>query len=68
VTAIVTAVMASKGLPPALVAISDGPDSVLASGFTSGIRTAYFVTGSLVLVGIALSFFKGDRAANTDGV
>ena len=67
VTAIVTAVMASKGLPPALVTISDGPDSVLASGFTSGIRTAYFITGSLVLVGIALSFFKGDRAASTDG-
>jgi MFS family permease len=68
VTAIVTAVMASNGLPPALVAISDGPDSLLASGFTSGIRTAYFVTGSLVLVGIALSFIKGDRAASTDGV
>ena len=66
VTAIVTAVMASKGLPPTLAAVSDSPDSKVASGFTSGLQTAYFVMGSLVLVGIALSFFKGDREPTTE--
>ena len=55
-TAIVTATMSSQGYPPSLGAISEAQDA-----FTSGLRTAFLVMGVLLIVGIVISFLKGER-------
>ncbi len=54
-TAIVTATMASMGYQPSLDAVSEvGSEGVLGA-FTSGLRTAYWVMGGLVLAAVGLS-------------
>ena len=59
--AMVTAVMASMGHPPTLQAVVDatGKDAEVISAFTSGLRTAYLVMGSLLLAGMVVSYLKG---------
>ena len=61
--AMVTAVMASTGHPPTLQAVVDatGRDTEVIGAFTSGLRTAYLVMGSLILVGMVVSYLKGSR-------
>ena len=60
-TAIVTAIMASKGFPPSLEAVSDATDVGVFGAFTSGIRVVAIAMGSIMLVGIVLSYLKGGR-------
>lgn len=70
-TAIVTATMASKGYPPSLAAISEHTGPGLPAAFVSGLRAAYLAAGSVVLLGIVVSFLKGRRikeAARTPSV
>ena len=62
-TAIVAAIMASQGYPPSLDAVSEAPDA-----FTSGLRTALLVMGSLMLVGVVLSAFKGTRLTEESAI
>ena len=59
-TAIVTATMSSQGYPPSLGAISEAQDA-----FTSGMRTAFLVMGVLLVVGIVISFLKGERVQDS---
>ena len=59
VTAIVTASMASAGYEPSLSAVSDEAGQGVVRAFTSGLRVAYLAMGSLVVVGVAMSWFKG---------
>ncbi len=61
--AMVTAVMASMGHPPTLQAVVDatGRDTEVIGAFTSGLRTVYLVMGSLILVGMVVSYLKGSR-------
>ena len=58
-TSIVAAWMGSKGFEPSLEAVSTGADE--AEAFVAGLHLAWLVLGSLLLVGIFISFFKGDR-------
>ncbi|MCI0439920.1 MAG: MFS transporter [Chloroflexi bacterium] len=58
-TAIVTAVMASQGFPPSLSEVSREAGAGLLSAFTDGLRIAYMIIATLVLVGAVLSVFKG---------
>ena len=60
-TAIVVATMASMGYPPTLAAVSDGGDAGVFEAFTSGMRVAFLTMGSLILVGVVISFMRGDR-------
>ena len=55
-TAIVTAIMASKGYLPSLDAVSDAPGA-----FASGLRVAFLAMGGTALMGMAISFLKGER-------
>ena len=68
-TAIVTAIMASMGHPPTLQAVVDaaGSDTDVIGAFTSGLRTAYLVMGSLLLAGMVVSYLKGSRTRETPG-
>ena len=59
--AVVTAVMASMGHPPSLGAVSDATNTGVFQAFTSGLRTTYLVMGSLLLVGVLASVFKGGQ-------
>ena len=61
-TAIVTATMASMGFPATLAAVEDGATGELFHAFTSGLRIAFLAMGSLVAVGIVVSFMKGGKA------
>ena len=61
-TAIVVATMASMNVEPKLEAVSAGGRPEIAHAFVSGLRTAFFVLGSVVVVGIIVSFLKGERA------
>ena len=61
-TAIVIATMASMGFPPTLAAVEEGASAGLFDSFTSGLRIAYLAMGSLVAVGIVVSFMKGGKA------
>ena len=61
-TAIVTGVMASMGYLPSLAEVSDTGDRGLLSAFTSGLSTSFLWMSSLVVVGAALSAFKGARS------
>ena len=65
-TAIVTATMASMGHAPTLAAISETPGPGLLEAFAAGLRTAYLAAGSLVVVGIVVSFFKGGKLIETE--
>ena len=60
-TAIVTATMASMGHPPSLAAVSDATDRGIFEAFTAGIRMVSYAMGSLVLVGVVLSYLKGPQ-------
>ncbi len=60
-TAIVTAVMASKGFPPSLEAVSDATDEGVFVAFTSGIQVVAIAMGSVMLLGVVLSYLKGAR-------
>jgi hypothetical protein len=53
--------MASKGFPPSLEAVSDATDVGVFGAFTSGIRVVAIAMGSIMLVGIVLSYLKGGR-------
>ena len=64
-TAIVTATMASMGYLPTLAAVSDGGDAGVFEAFTSGMRVAFLTMGSLILVGIVISFMRGGRVPET---
>lgn len=61
VTVVVTAVMASMGFAPSLAAVSDAGGGGVLAAFTSGLRIAYLITGSLVLLGMLLSLAKGGK-------
>ena len=62
VTAIVTATMASMGFPPTLAGVEEGASAGLSHSFTSGLRIAFLAMGSLVAVGIGISYMKGGKA------
>ena len=66
-TAIVTATMSSMGFAPSLSAVSGVGSTGVFQAFTSGLRTAYLVMGSLVLVAVAISFFNGQRRKERSG-
>ena len=61
-TAIVTATMASMGFPPTLAAVEEGASGGLFHSFTAGLRIAYLAMGSLMAVGVVVSFMKGGKA------
>jgi MFS family permease len=65
-TAIVTAVMASEGLPPSLSAVADGDVEVLGA-FTSGATAAYAIAAALVLGAAGLSALSGGRPTRERG-
>ena len=60
-TSIVAATMGSMGFEPSLEAVSTGAGTGEAGAFVSGLHRSYLVLGSLLLVGIFISFFKGER-------
>ena len=62
-TTILTATMASMGYGPDLGDVRSAEDAGVLDAFVSGLRLLYTVMGSLLLVGIAGSFFKGARSA-----
>ena len=64
-TAIVTATMTSMGYAPTLAAVSDGGDAGVFEAFTSGMRVAFLTMGSLILVGVVVSFMRGNRVPET---
>jgi MFS family permease len=61
-TAIVTATMGYMGFEPSLEAVSsgDGGEGVIGA-FVSGLRNAYLAMLGLLVVGLAVSTFKGER-------
>ena len=67
-TTIVVATMASMGFEPRLEAVSAEGGVEVAHAFVSGLRTTFMVLGSLVVVGMALSFLKGERAKEVPSV
>ena len=60
-TAIVTSTMASMGFPATLAAVSETDAAGIFSAFTSGVRVACLVLGSILFLGIAASMLKGGR-------
>jgi EmrB/QacA subfamily drug resistance transporter len=60
-TAIVTGVMAAKGFPPTLEAVSDTHGRGVLGAFASGLRVVYLAFAFVVVVGAILSFLKGER-------
>ena len=60
-TAIVTATMASMGFPATLGAVSEADAAGIFGAFTSGIRLAFLIMGSVLFLGIAASMLKGGR-------
>lgn len=61
-TAIVTATMASLGFEPSLDAVEEAAQAGIGHAFTVGLRNAVLVMMGLVLIGAALSAFKGQKA------
>jgi len=57
-TAIVTAVMVSRGLPPTLDSASGGAEAHVAQAFTAGMRIAYIIPAALICLGMLLYFFS----------
>ena len=60
-TAIVVATMASMGVEPRLDAVSAEGGREVAQAFVSGLHRSFMIMGILMLVGIMLSYLKGDR-------
>ncbi len=58
-TVMVTTTMATLGHAPTLASVSSGGGEDLLAAFTSGLRVAYIVMGVVVLMGVAVSAFKG---------
>jgi EmrB/QacA subfamily drug resistance transporter len=65
-TAIVTAVMASQGLPPSLSAISETGGTEVIDAFVTGLRIAYRIIGTLVILGIVFSFIRGGTGGTAE--
>jgi len=65
-TAIVAATMASSGFEPSLDAVSDGAAGV-SDAFVDGLHNVFLVFGSLLALGVVISFFKGDRIQEPEG-
>ena len=57
-TALVTGVMAFKGYPPSLDAVTDAPGA-----FTSGLQVTFLTMGGAGVLGMVVSFLKGERPA-----
>ena len=57
-TALVTGVMAFKGYPPSLDAVTDAPGA-----FTSGLQVTFLTMGGVAVLGMVVSFLKGERPA-----
>ena len=60
-TAIVTAVMASMGFQPSLAAVSEVGGEEVVGSFVSGMRVAYRIMASVMVVSMVLSFIRGGR-------
>jgi EmrB/QacA subfamily drug resistance transporter len=60
-TTIVTATMVSMGYAPDLGDVRTSEDSGVLSAFVSGLRLLYLIMGSVLLIGVAASFFKGSQ-------
>lgn len=63
-TTIVTATMISLGYVPDLGNVRTSEDAGVLGAFVSGLRTLYLVMGSVLIIGIAASIFKGSQQAN----
>ena len=61
-TAVVVATMASMGFEPSLDAVSVEGGSEVAHAFVSGLHRAFMVFGSILVLGMVISFVKGERA------
>ena len=60
-TAVVTATMSARGLEPRLDQVSVGPGSLVAQAFVTGIHRTCLILGGLLVLGLALSLFRGGR-------
>ena len=60
-TAIVTATMSSMGFSATLAAVSEADAEGISRAFTSGLRLAFLIMGSVLFLGIAASMLKGGR-------
>ena len=64
-TAIVVATMSSLGVEPTLDAVEGGKEA--GHAFVSGLHRSFTLMGSLMLVGMVLSYLKGDRPKTPPG-
>ena len=60
-TAIVTATMGSLGFEPSLDAVRETTESGVGHAFSVGLRNAYLVMMTLLLIGMAVSTVKGEQ-------
>lgn len=58
-TAIVVTTMASLGFEPSLDAVNGEKGAEVAAAFVAGLHYAYLTVGSLLIIGVGISFFKG---------
>ena len=56
-----TGIMASQGFAPTLAGVSESGDAGLLAAFTSGLRVSFVAMGSVLILGIAISFYKGSK-------
>ncbi len=61
-TTIVVATMGSMGFEASLDAVDAEGGGAVAEAFLTGLKRVYLVFGSLLIVGIVISYLKGDRA------
>ena len=61
-TAIVTATMGSMGFEPSLDAVRESAEMGVGHAFSIGMRNAFLVMMSLILVGLAVSAIKSEKA------
>ncbi len=64
-TAIVVVTMSSRGFEPSLDAVTVGGSEEVARAFMAGLHWTFFVLGGLLILGIVLSFFKGERVKDS---
>ena len=60
-TTIVVATMASMGFEPSLGAVSTEAGTDVGHAFVSGLHRAFMVLGGLLVVGLVISFVRGER-------
>ncbi len=65
-TAIITATMGSMGFEPSLNAVRETAGAAVGHAFTVGLRNAYTVMLVLLLIGMTMSFFQGERATEAE--